>query len=273
MADKANNGLKVSSLLGVAGRSRSPSASSDGGLPPYADRASAVQDDIIPAETLLFAGTTIHNTASITSPALYELSSALGYLTDSHQNVELSRLDYHVRRANPAYETGPEVSARKKHIYNLSKPTMIMQSNFPYYIESVRRSNLGHIGFKKRHKLAGSTEYRALRVTRPNGLAGELKGGDVLYSVKQTAAGRFEWREGEKNGALIAYDTNKDGIMRLQIVEAMDQSRRDALVGTWCLRVWWEISVNKQMPPTWEDVKRIVQARTSEFPMGTGVGL
>ncbi|KAM0276812.1 hypothetical protein ACHAQH_006347 [Verticillium albo-atrum] len=264
MADRPSKGLEVNNLLHVAGRSRSPSASSDAGLPPYVDTASSVQNDMIPAETLLLAGTTIHSTASLTSPPLYELSLALGHLTESHQKVELSRLDYHIRRANPA-ETGPEVSSRKKHIYNLSKPTTIMQSNFPYYIEAVRRSNLGHVGFKKRHKIAGAAEYRALRVTRPNGLAGELKGGDVLFSVKETAVGRFEWREGEKKGALLAYDTYEDGIVRLKIVEAMDKSMRDALVGTWCLRVWWAISPSKETLLTWEEVKPLLQPGFRRF--------
>ncbi|KAG7135956.1 hypothetical protein HYQ45_006412 [Verticillium longisporum] len=224
--------------LGHGGRSRSPSASSDNGLPPYADAASTVQDGMIPPETLLLAGTTIHSTASITSPPLYELSLALGHLTPSHQKVELSRLDYHVRRAAAAADRGPEVAARKKHMYNLSRPTAVMQSNFPFYLESVRRSNLGHVGFKKRHKMAGSTEYRALRVTRPSGVAGELKGGDVLFS---------------------------DGIVRLQMVEPMAQSRRDALVGTWCLRVWWEIVASKEPLLTWEQVKPLFEPGFRQF--------
>ncbi|CRK23469.1 hypothetical protein BN1723_012981 [Verticillium longisporum] len=227
--------------LGHGGRSRSPSASSDNGLPPYADAASTVQDGMIPPETLLLAGTTIHSTASITtSPPLYELSLALGHLTPSHQKVELSRLDYHVRRAAAAADRGPEVAARKKHMYNLSRPTAVMQSNFPFYLESVRRSNLGHVGFKKRHKMAGSTEYRALRVTRPSGVAGELKGGDVLFSVKATAAGRC-WRT------------------------TRTRTASDALVGTWCLRVWWEIVASKEPLLTWEQVKPLFEPGFRQF--------
>ncbi|KAL9942207.1 hypothetical protein D7B24_003733 [Verticillium nonalfalfae] len=267
MAGKPSKMLDAN--LGHGGRSRSPSASSDNGLPPYADTASTVQDDVIPPETLLLAGTTIHSTASITSPPLYELSLALGHLTPSHQKVELSRLDYHVRRAGASAATagdrGPEVAARQKHLYNLSRPTAIMQSNFPFYLESVRRSNLGHVGFKKRHKMAGSTEYRALRVTRPNGVAGELKGGDVLFSIKATAAGRWEWREGEKGGPLLAYDTYEDGIVRLQIVEPMAQSRRDALVGTWCLRVWWDLVASKEPLLTWEQVKPLFEPGIRQY--------
>ncbi|EEY19526.1 predicted protein [Verticillium alfalfae VaMs.102] len=114
MASKPSKMLDAN--LGHGGRSRSPSASSDNGLPAYADTASTAQDDVIPPETLLLAGTTIHSTASITSPPLYELSLALGHLTPSHQKVELSRLDYHVRRAGVATagDRGPEVAARQK---------------------------------------------------------------------------------------------------------------------------------------------------------------
>ncbi|KAF3358581.1 hypothetical protein VdG1_00141 [Verticillium dahliae VDG1] len=179
------------------------------------------------------AGTTIHSTASITSPPLYELSLALGHLTPSHQKVELSRLDYHVRRAAYSDDRGPEIAARKKHMYNLSRPTAVMQSNFPFYLESVRRSNLGHVGFKKRHKMAGATEYRALR--------------------------------GDKGGPLLAYDTYEDGIVRLQIVEPMAQSRRDALVGTWCLRVWWDIVASKEPLLTWEQVKPLFEPGFRQF--------
>ncbi|ROT36378.1 hypothetical protein SODALDRAFT_218458 [Sodiomyces alkalinus F11] len=263
--------------------------------PPYVEAKNSqgpAHSDILPPETLLLAGTTIHGGSSPSSPPLYRLSHAVGHLRASNTTVELFRFDYRVRDT----AASATASAREKHIFSLLRPPPITGPSFEYHLESVSRSNLGQVGLRLHRPRSGfgrgffglsSTHassssassssslngYRAWRATRPREGA-NLEEKELVFVVHARERGRYEWRDGgEGQGRILAYETSEDGIYRLQIVETLERKWRDALVGTWCLRLWWEIAVSNVKPLAWEDVKRILQTRTHEFPAGTSAGL
>lgn len=236
------------------------------------------QHDLLAPVTLLLAGTTIHSTASASSPPLYQLSKPIGHLRVSNTTVEFNRLDYRVKNDQTT-------TSRQKHVFNLVEPPYLTDPTFTFHAESFSRTNVGHIGLKMHRPksrrfgfLSSSSNsssvpgWRAIRATKPREGA-NLEAKETIFVIHDRERGRHEWRDGEEgDGKVLAYETAEDGIFRLQIVETMERKWRDALVATWCLRLWWEIAASNVKPRDWQEVKRILQTRTNEFPVGTGAG-
>ncbi|KAH7367983.1 hypothetical protein B0T11DRAFT_59303 [Plectosphaerella cucumerina] len=221
-------------------------------------------DELVPPDMLLLAGTEIYGTKTPHAPPIYRLNLAIGHLRESNMTVSFSRLDYRGH-------AGAAHAPRERHMYNLRRLPRIMMPKWQYHLEALTRSTLGHVGLHTHKSITGSG-YRAFNLTRPN-KAAEFVQGDTLFDVKVRKGGHTEWRSaGDKSKTILAYETAEDGIFRLTVVEAVTRKTRDALVATWCLKLWWEIAVSNVEPVTWEEVKRILQTRTNEFPIGTGAG-
>ncbi|GBF61436.1 hypothetical protein TMEN_3925 [Trichophyton mentagrophytes] len=241
----------------------------DGNLPSYTQNPS--KDDQLPPETLLLAGNAIHGTsrpASCSTP-LYKLSLDISFLRKNNTKVELSRFDNRIHNCNTM--GSPKVSARERHIFNLTRPPTVTTPPFEYHLEPASHGSLGHIGLKRYHHIL-SSGYQAWKATvaRPGA---DLEAKAIVFTAKAQGKGRLEWREAGDGAHLLAYDTIDDGIFRLDIIKSMPQNQRDALVGVWCLRIWREIANSNIEPVGWDGVKRILQTRTSEFPFGTGWGM
>ncbi|EFQ99915.1 hypothetical protein MGYG_02923 [Nannizzia gypsea CBS 118893] len=242
----------------------------DDNLPSYTQNPS---DDQLPPETLLLAGDAIHSAsrpASCSIP-LYKLSLDISFLRKNNTKVELSRFEHRIHSRN----SSPEVSARPRHIFNLTRPPTVTTPSFEYHLESVSNSNLGHIGLKRYHHIF-SSGYQAWKATIAHPGA-NLLAKDIIFIAKTQHKGRHkvrhEWREAGDSGQILAYDIMDDGIFYLEIIKTMPQNQRDTLVGAWCLRVWRDIANSNIEPLTWNEVKRILGTRTTEFPLGTGWGM
>ncbi|OHF03990.1 hypothetical protein CORC01_00852 [Colletotrichum orchidophilum] len=237
--------------------------------PSYSEGTSTKGDGLIPAGTLLLAGTTIYTTESASSPPLYELTYPIGHLRESNTSVSFYRYEMNVRDSSSG-TSGPQVSSRKKHIFDLKRDPTVTDPPFPYHLHSFSRGNVGHVGIKT-HRRLGSSGYRAWRATRPREGA-DLEAKEMLFVIKTRSSGRHEWRDGNDK-TVLAHETSEEGIHKLQIVVPLSRDFRDGLVATWCLRLWWEVAVSKAEPLSWGEVKRVLQYHTKEFPIGTGFGI
>lgn len=240
------------------------SAPTDDGLPSY---TSSVDNGPLQPDTLLLAGTTIYSAGAASSPPLYEVSFAIGHLRESNTTVSLSRFDHVVRTTEQqvsdaltgedlAPQQVPRVSMRKKHIYDLKRALAVRLTNptFTYYLESQSRGTLGHFGLKThRHRFGTASGYRAYKATRPRSHA-DLEPQSIAFVARDRGKGRYEWRDGGSDceKRLVAHETSENGIYKLQIVVALSQEERDALVGLWCLHLWWEIASANVEPLSWE---------------------
>ncbi|KAL0931502.1 uncharacterized protein CTRU02_214237 [Colletotrichum truncatum] len=218
----------------------------------------SADNDLIPPTTLLLAGATIYGSGSASSPPLYELSYPIGHLRESNTTVSFERVEHRIRTASGTQQV-PRVSTRKKHIFDLKRALAIQLTapQFSYYLESLSRNNLGHLGLKThRHWFGTVAGYRAYRASRPRPYA-DLEPGDIAFVVKERGKGKFEWRNGGPDGEhrIVAYEESEGGIYQLRVCEALTQKERDALVATWCLRLWWEIAVANHEPLTWAEGK------------------
>ncbi|KAK1469859.1 hypothetical protein CMEL01_01626 [Colletotrichum melonis] len=217
--------------------------------PSYSEGVPTSSDGLIPAGTLLLAGTTIFNTASASSPPLYELTYPIGHLRESNTSVSFYRYENSVRDSSGV--SGPQVASRKKHIFDLKRDPTVTEPPFPYHLNSVSRGNVGHVGIKTHRRLGGSG-YRAWRATRAREGA-DLEAKEMLFNIKTRGSGRQEWRDGSDK-TVLAHETSEEGIHKLQIVVPLTQDIRDGLVATWCLRLWWEIALSKVEPFSWSEV-------------------
>ncbi|EXF77636.1 hypothetical protein CFIO01_03975 [Colletotrichum fioriniae PJ7] len=237
--------------------------------PSYSEGVPTTSDGLIPAGTLLLAGTTIFNTASASSPPLYELTYPIGHLRESNTSVSFYRYENSVRDSSSGI-SGPQVASRKKHIFDLKRDPTVTEPPFPYHLNSVSRGNVGHVGIKTHRRLGGSG-YRAWRATRAREGA-DLEAKEMLFNIKTRGSGRQEWRDGSDK-AVLAHETSEEGIHKLQIVVPLSQDIRDGLVATWCLRLWWEIAVSKVEPFSWSEVKNVLQYNSKNLPSGARLGL
>ncbi|KAF9871788.1 hypothetical protein CkaCkLH20_10722 [Colletotrichum karsti] len=245
-----------------------------GDLPPsYREGSPSSKEDLVPAGTLLLAGTTIFNAGAAATPPLYELTYAVGHLRESYTKVSFYRYEHKVseRPQEDASNPGPRITSRKKHIFDLRRDPNIMYSSMPYHLECVSRSGLANLGLQSYNHVT-SKGVRAVRVTKAK-VNAELEAGEKVFEAKKRGEGRHEWRDKTDGDTVVAHETAENGIYKLQIVIPMARDKRDALVATWCLRLWREIAMSKVEPLSWAQVKHVLQYDTKEFPIGTGWGI
>jgi hypothetical protein len=210
--------------------------------------------DICPPTTLRLAGQYIHSADSHGSPALYELSLSIDFLSERNQTVELSRLDYSIKTT--AASQG-KVTTRKKQIFTLRRPTLIMQSRFLYYAESRSKHALGNIGIRKSSiSVKGKKEMMTVwKLTKPKDPTAELKEDEKLFLVRfENTGATYEWTLAS-NEQTVAEEENHDGLHVLKIKIAVDQPTRDALVSAWCLRLWDEMADQNHKSMTFKECK------------------
>lgn len=198
----------------------------------------------VPPETLVLTRDYIQSATTPSSPRLYELSHHILQLHTSNTAVQLSRIDYPGRTTTSA----PTVPGRKRQIFTLTRPPSITWPTFEFYLESHVGTNLGDLGLEpyKRFRSAG---YRIWKTTPPRSRA-EMRPTELVFTARSRGGGRYDWRERDEDGKVLAYETFGAGYWQLQVVEEMGVGWRDALVGAWCLRLWHEVVDTEPRPST-----------------------
>ncbi|WYZ36975.1 hypothetical protein EsH8_II_000481 [Colletotrichum jinshuiense] len=232
-------------------------------LPPeYAPSVSNVQEDL-PPDTLRLASRFIHsaNSPNVDAPGLYEINHQIDFLRETDTLVEFSRIDYSVRNRNQNSTQPPEIHSHPRHVFNLERPPAIVQESFPYYIRPVSRSGLGCIGLK--FSKNGRSVCKAWRVGRKANSRTEDEARELLFEVR-TNNHVFDWLDGKQTR--IAVEESKDNMYNLTILVALDRAMRDALVATWCVRLWNSRAVEFHKRRGWKHVQNIMLNYTSDLP-------
>ncbi|KAK2028235.1 hypothetical protein LX32DRAFT_640144 [Colletotrichum zoysiae] len=241
-------------------------------LPPeYAADGAAVRERL-PPDTLRLAGRSIHSAASrsVDAPGRYELNHQMDFLRETDRLVEFSRIDYAVRRqaaaaAGPGGPAVPEITSQPRHAFNLERPPAILQEAFPYYVKAVSRSGLGNIGL--RFAKIGKSVCKAWRVGRRRSSSSRAASSAAAGAGKEYEALEYEargllfdvrrnndvldWLDGA--GARVAVEYARDDMYSLNVLVPMDQAMRDALVASWCVKLWNDLAVRFHRRRTWKD--------------------
>ncbi|GKT44611.1 uncharacterized protein ColSpa_04792 [Colletotrichum spaethianum] len=219
-------------------------------LPPeYVEDVANVHESL-PPDTLRLAGRFIHSATSrdADAPGLYEINSQIDFLRETDRLVEFSRIDYSVRRRIANAVSLPEIISHPRHVFNLERPTAIVQEAFLYYIKPVSRSGLGSIGLK--FSKIGKSVCKAWRVGRKASNRNEYEARELLFDVRHNND-VLDWLDGQNTRIAVEY--SKDNMHSLNILVPMDQAVRDALVAAWCVRLWNTLAVQFHKRRTWKD--------------------
>ncbi|EFQ35732.1 uncharacterized protein GLRG_10887 [Colletotrichum graminicola M1.001] len=232
-------------------------------LPPeYAADGAAVRERL-PPDTLRLAGRSIHSATSrdMDAPGRYELNHQMDFLRETDRLVEFSRIDYAIKRqaggnAAAAASSVPEITSQPRHAFNLERPPAILQEAFPYYIKPVSRSGLGNIGLK--FTRIGKSVCKAWRVGRRRATSGkdrdtlEYEARGLLFDVRRNND-VLDWFDGAKNRVAVEY--SNDNMYSLNVLVPMDQAMRDALVASWCVKLWNDLAVKFHERRNWKHGK------------------
>ncbi|KAK1573451.1 uncharacterized protein LY79DRAFT_525694 [Colletotrichum navitas] len=232
-------------------------------LPPEYVADGAAVHERLPPDTLRLAGRSIHSATSrdIDAPGRYELNHQMDFLRETDRLVEFSRIDYAIRRkagrnaaaAAAAAASVPEITSQPRHAFNLERPPAILQEAFPYYIKPVSRSGLGNIGLK--FTRIGKSLCKAWRVGRRRATGGkehdtlEYEARELLFDVRRNND-VLDWFDGAKNRLAVEY--SRDDMYSLNVLVPMDQAMRDALVASWCVKLWNDLAVKFHERRTWK---------------------
>ncbi|KAI2469617.1 hypothetical protein F4781DRAFT_431145 [Annulohypoxylon bovei var. microspora] len=138
---------------------------------------------------------------------------------------------------------------QNKHIFYLAHPTgaKYQEETPEYYLTSVSPESLGNISLETSNSTFLKTEFRMLlspgRTWSDKPLFDESA--KPLFEVKPKWIGsRYTWTD--CNGEQVAYEDIKGDRHKLVITTSMERKLRDALVATWCLKLWYETAESTQ---------------------------
>lgn len=202
--------------------------------PPYEGPEDYDSCDIVQPMILLITGrligpegtTSTSTTAGIPNapPALWELDHDVSYLSRADHKAEFFRHETRTgRRRN-----------HKRHLFSLENPHAVLTAatDYAWFLTSVSRRTLGHVGLERRKKKTGSgAGFRVLKMNQNLGNGGGEDGDDggddglLLFEVSRVE-GRYEWWDPDGNRVAIE-DVSVDGRWKMVVTTALSRQKAD----------------------------------------------
>ncbi|KAI1173506.1 hypothetical protein F4777DRAFT_557551 [Nemania sp. FL0916] len=203
-------------------------------------------NDVIQPVILILAGRLIYSESAgpSSSSVLYELDHDVNYLSRADHKVEFSRHEARVRTSSGGGSA--HTSTYQRHIYNLESPhALTSTSRYGFFLTAVSRKALGHVGLKKTTTTTSAGLPRSgFKVLRINSSGG---GEDAELFEITRKEGRCEWwdTEGRRIAIEDAGERESGGLLKMILTTALPRQQADALVATWCLRLWHDAAMNE----------------------------
>lgn len=208
------------------------------GEPPSYDEIANKVEHLNPPATLQISGRVIYSDKNPTEP-LFELSLDPIYLRDTTRAVSIERVDT-TMKPPPTPNAPPGTVTQKRHIYDLKHPGIITGPVFLYSAEAISRQSLCSLGMStfRPRRLSLTRGFRVHRSTKR--LDNQVIPLGLLFTAvsSKTNGVRYEWSNGQ--GEIVARELDSKQSCRLFITKEMNTKKRDALVASWVLRIWWE---------------------------------
>lgn len=191
---------------------------------------------------LLLSGQHVVSKVAPEAP-LYEMSRDVTSIPQKNASIIFERVeDAHVTEA----DTNGPGKQQKRHIFYLAHPAGAeFQTETPaYYITSAsQEATLGNIGLQSTKPLLQKPEFEAVlsaaRTAADKPLFNEHT--KVIFRIRpKLLTGRYTWFDSD--GSQVALEEKKGSQRTLDITVPMKRETRDALVATWCLKVWHDIA-------------------------------
>lgn len=198
---------------------------------------SNVANTLEPA-VLLLSGQHVVFKAAPEAP-LYELSRDVTAIPQKNSSIIFERIE-DVQTAQ-AGENGPKKQQKRHNLYLAHPAGAEFQTDTPdYYITSVSRGGtLGNIGLRSTKPFLKKPEFEAVlsaaRTAADKPLSDESPG--VVFGIRsKMLTERYTWVDAD--GSQVTAEEQNGSQRTLDIMVPMRREVRDALVATWCLKVW-----------------------------------
>ncbi|RYP07959.1 hypothetical protein DL764_002187 [Monosporascus ibericus] len=186
--------------------------------PPYEEVSDRPSEDVLEPEVFVFAGTSV----------VFERVDH-----DPHEKTE---------------STEPK-KQHNRHLFYLAHPAGAQyRTDRPaYYITSVSPGGLGNIHLETSKSTFQNTEFKALLSVEKSASDSPLfnETPEPLFDAKlKWMGGHYTWTDSD--GRQVAYENKKRDRQRLVVTAAMRRKMRDALIATWCLRLWHDTAESRE---------------------------
>ncbi|KAI1381239.1 hypothetical protein F4677DRAFT_119973 [Hypoxylon crocopeplum] len=209
--------------------------------PPYITGNPGNPEEVVQPVILVLAGQFIRAQTS-DGPPLYELSRDVSRasISEAHlAQVSLERLIHNVRvNANGT----PRVKQHNRHIFELKHLPPVISTGFPYCLDAMSRSAVGNLALKTTSFPRSGFKVVKIKPEKEDGFPKgyrarkeSLKEVEDIFDVRKRR-GHYEWvRTGEQR---IAIEDKTGDEHKLILISAVTRRTMDALIGSWCLRIW-----------------------------------
>lgn len=211
--------------------------------PPYITGRRNDAEDIIQPVILIHVGHFIR-AQSVDGTALYQLSRDVRHSSTSESQLAQVTLERLVHSIRVTSDGTPRMSQRNRHIFELKHLPSVLSTGFPYCLDAASRSMIGNLAIK-----STSFPKPGLKVVKikpekqdefPKGYKARresLKEAELVFDVVRRQ-GYYEWMSSEGTRLAVEDETEDGGLARLVIMAPMTRKTMDAVVGSWCLRMW-----------------------------------
>lgn len=228
-------------------------------LPSQPPPPPASGDDGLVQPAILVMGKLSVHAQTLEGPALYELSRDVRRSSEGETKVEFSRVDRVVRNGSSP-NAAPRIMLRHRPLFDLKRLTPLLADGFPYRMEAASRHasgryTIGTLSFPrsgvKIMRLADESSSSSggdQGVVQVKGITGlslrrshRAPVAGVIFEAVHRRHGHSEWVDAADGShrRIAVEDETADGELQLTVTAPLERAVVDALVASWCLRVWY----------------------------------
>ncbi|KAI1502512.1 hypothetical protein F5X99DRAFT_378931 [Biscogniauxia marginata] len=234
--------------------------------PPYIAGTRDDADELLQPVILVLVANFIYAQTS-ERPPLFELSRGVTESSDGGSPISLKRLTHGVRTTTRGT---PRVTQRSRSIFELKHLGPVLSKGFPYCLDAASRSTVGNLALK-----AFSFPRRGFKIVRtepveedglPKGYKARrrsVREAEVVFEVSRKDR-HYEWAD--PDGKRIAVEDESDGRHRLIVTASVTRRTMDALVGSWCLRIWCDTIESSHGSGSWKGLTTNVRKAREVLP-------
>ncbi|KAI1106381.1 hypothetical protein F4804DRAFT_41566 [Jackrogersella minutella] len=221
--------------------------------PPYVAGSHTDSDDILQPIILILTGQFVRPQTVAGTP-LYELSRDIRTSSTSATQLAQVSLERLIHNVRVSYDGTPRVTQRSRHIFELKHLPPVMSTEFTYCLDAMSRHAMGNLALKtfsfprsgfKIVKIRPEDEYAFPKGY--NARQESLKEGELIFEVFKKS-GHFKWMSPQGN--LLAIEDKSEDHHRLVVTVPVTRRTMDAMIASWCLRLWRDTIKSNYQPRT-----------------------
>ncbi|KAI0385530.1 hypothetical protein F5Y04DRAFT_187292 [Hypomontagnella monticulosa] len=237
------------------------------GPPPYVTENHNEAEELVQPVILVLVGQSIRAQTADGTP-MYELSRDIQRTSTSEgwlAQVSLERLVHSVR---VSANGNARVSHRNKHIFDLKHLPPVLSTGYPYCLDAISRNTMGNLALKPASFPRSGFKVVRIKPEKEDGFPKgyharreSLKEGDVIFEVVKKR-NHYEWVQSD--GDRIALEDEAEDEHRLIVTTPVTRKMMDAMIGSWCLKVWRD-SIKSNSDPM-KSVRKEVRSGREVLP-------